>query len=64
MVKDKSFRIAISNTLTYSLLLSVPTVMISLILAMGLNRVIYLKSTLRALYLLPHLFSWVVIGLI
>lgn len=64
MVKDKSFRIAVSNTLTYSLLLSVPTVIISLILAMGLNRVIYLKSTLRALYLLPHLFSWVVIGLI
>lgn len=64
MWNDKSFRISLANTLYYSLLLSVPTVIISLALAVGLNRVILLKSTLRAVYLLPHLFSWVVIGLI
>ena len=64
LFQDRSFSPSLINTLWYSLYLSVPTLVLSLLLAVGLNSVIHLKSTLRSSYLLPHLFSWVVIGLI
>lgn len=61
---DRSFKKALLNTLYYTFLMSVPTLILSLLLAVGLNSVKRFKSVLRAVYLLPHLFSWVVIGLI
>lgn len=56
LFQDRSFSTSLINTLWYSLYLSVPTLVLSLLLAVGLNSVIHLKSTLRSSYLLPHLF--------
>ncbi|MGI6726859.1 MAG: carbohydrate ABC transporter permease [Christensenellales bacterium] len=64
MLNDRYFRIALLNTLYFVFLMTLPTVFLSLVLAIGLNRIRLMKSTLRAIYLLPHLFSWVVVGLI
>jgi multiple sugar transport system permease protein len=64
MAEDKAFWTAAKNTFYYSALLVIPTVILSLILAIGLNRNIPFRNTLRAVYLLPHLLSWAVIGLI
>lgn len=64
MAEDQAFWIAAKNTVFYSFLLVVPTVVLSLLLAIGLNRKMPLRNTMRAIYLLPHLLSWAVIGLI
>lgn len=64
MLNDRYFRISVVNTLYYSFLVTLPTVVLSLVLAVGLNKIRFMKSTLRSCYLLPHLFSWVVVGLI
>ncbi|GGG03455.1 carbohydrate ABC transporter permease [Paenibacillus abyssi] len=62
--KDESFWISLRNTLYYTLLLVPPTIVLSLVIAVGLNRAMPLKNTIRAVYLLPYLLSWSVIGLI
>jgi ABC-type sugar transport system permease subunit len=61
---DPSLWISLRNTLYYTLLLVPPTIVLSLVIAIGLNRAMPLKNTIRAVYLLPYLLSWSVIGLI
>lgn len=61
---DPSFWISLKNTLYYTVLLVPPTILLSLLIAIGLNRAIPMKNTIRAIYLLPYLLSWSVIGLI
>jgi multiple sugar transport system permease protein len=61
---DESFWTSLKNTLYYTLLLVPPTIILSLVIAVGLNRSMPLKNTIRGAYLLPYLLSWSVTGLI
>ncbi|MFH5185346.1 carbohydrate ABC transporter permease [Paenibacillus sp. TAB 01] len=64
VANDPSFWTSLKNTLYYTLLLVPPTIILSLVIAVGLNRSMPLKNTIRAAYLIPYLLSWSVIGLI
>jgi ABC-type sugar transport system permease subunit len=64
LFQDESFWISLKGTVYYTLLVVPVTTGLSLILAIGLNRTIPLRNFLRASYLLPHLISWSVVGLI
>lgn len=64
VARDESFWTSLKNTLYYTLLLVPPTIVLSLVIAVGLNRAMPFKNTIRAAYLLPYLLSWSVIGLI
>jgi multiple sugar transport system permease protein len=64
VANDESFWTSLKNTLYYTLLLVPPTIILSLVIAVGLNRSMPLKNTIRGAYLLPYLLSWSVTGLI
>lgn len=61
---DPTFWIAFKNTAYYSAVLVVPTLVLSLAFAIAMNQKIPFKGALRAMYLLPYLLSWAVIGLV
>jgi ABC-type sugar transport system permease subunit len=55
---------SISNTLFFTLLLVPVTIVLSLLIAVAMNRPMPLKNLLRAAYLIPYLLSWSVTGLV
>jgi multiple sugar transport system permease protein len=61
---DPGFTDSLKNTLFYTLLLVPVTVALSLLIAVGMNRVMPLKNTIRAAYLMPYLLSWSASGLV
>lgn len=64
MTSDEGFMSSVRNTLFYTILVVPVTVALSLLVALGLNRVMPLKRTIRAAFLLPYLLSWSVSGLV
>lgn len=64
MTSDDGFMSSLRNTLFYTLLVVPVTVALSLLVAVGLNRFMPLKRTIRAAFLLPYLLSWSVSGLV
>lgn len=64
MLSDEGFMSSLRNTLFYTILVVPVTVALSLLVAVGLNRIMPLKRTIRAAFLLPYLLSWSVSGLV
>jgi ABC-type sugar transport system permease subunit len=64
MLTDPGFISSLQNTIFYTVLLVPVTVALSLLVAVGMNRVMPLKKTIRAAFLLPYLLSWSVSGLV
>lgn len=64
MFSDEGFMASLKNTLVFTVLVVPVTVALSLLVAVGLNRVMPLKKTIRAAFLLPYLLSWSVSGLV
>jgi multiple sugar transport system permease protein len=64
MLSDEGFMASLKNTLFYTVLVVPVTVALSLLVAVGLNRVMPFKKTIRAAFLLPYLLSWSVSGLV
>jgi multiple sugar transport system permease protein len=64
LISDEGFLSSLRNTVVYTALVVPVTVALSLLVAVGLNRVMPLRKTIRAAFLLPYLLSWSVSGLI
>lgn len=60
---DKIFRAAIGHTVYYTLLTLVPTIVLSLLLAVALNKKIPGQGVFRTLFYLPHILSMVAVSL-
>lgn len=60
---DEKFMIAIKNTLLY--LAAVPvSLLLAFLIAVALNRSVYLKSLLRSMYFMPYITSGVAVGFV
>ena len=61
--QDKIFRASIGHTVYFTLLTLVPTIVLSLLLAVGLNKKIRGQGIFRTLFYLPHILSMVAVSL-
>lgn len=64
VITDSRFGKALSFNLTYTVLLVVSVIIISLIIALALNKVTRLSTLFRSIYFIPAVISMVTIGLI
>jgi len=64
LVHDSAFLASVRNTFFYTLMLVPVTVIFSLGIAIGMNKVTRFRGVLRAAYVLPYLLSWSVSGLV
>lgn len=64
MVRDPVFWLALRNNLLYALGAVPVTVALALVLALALNERLPGRTILRTGFLVPHLISWAVVGLI
>lgn len=61
---DPYFKIALKNTLLYGIITTFLKVVTGLLLALALNRQTRINSTLRTIFFLPDVLSYVIVGII
>ena len=64
LTNDKIFWIALKNNVFWIVLTVCFTVTVSLILALALNREFRGRTFYRAIFYVPYMFSWIVVGII
>jgi len=64
MINDGRFKVVVSNTLIFVVGSTIPTVVISLVLALVLYRKFVGRDLVRSLYFLPVVFSGVVVSIV
>lgn len=64
LTNDKIFWIALKNNVLWIILTVCFTVTVSLILALALNREFRGRTFYRAIFYVPYMFSWIVVGII
>lgn len=64
LTNDKIFWIALKNNVLWIVLTVCFTVTVSLILALALNREFRGRTFYRAIFYVPYMFSWIVVGII
>lgn len=64
LTNDKIFWIALKNNVLWIILNVCFTVTVSLILALALNREFRGRTFYRAIFYVPYMFSWIVVGII
>lgn len=64
LTNDKIFWIALKNNVFWIVLTVCFTVTVSLILALALNREFHGRTFYRAIFYVPYMFSWIVVGII